>query len=410
MSLRGVKITEGTIGANVAGDNREFALIANGVAVPDKLELDKLYTLRRPSDAEAIGLNAAYDTTNKVNVYRHITEFYRRAGEGKILHVMLVAQTVMLADMPTSAKVLVVESGGAVSDIVFAFNPAAEYTPTIVDGMDENVYDAITELQAFADWCESQDMPLHTILECRGLADAVDALPNLRALPNGFEGSKVTVVCGQDWEYANGLAWDLGKNFADVGTFLGVVASQQWNRNPGEVATQNLTNATQKIWLTGGLSNHKKYSQVYDQLETMNDKGFVFPIRYQGTAGYFWNNGHCCIPIVLDASGRINQHMIYYSHTINESIRSLRISYLPEVKKPVELSEGKLPQDMVDYYNAVGDNAFDRLASAGLISDGVTSVDPDSDLLIEKILKVQFAVVPTGMVDEIVGTINLVTS
>jgi hypothetical protein len=62
---------------------------------------------------------------------------------------------------------------------------------------------------------------------------------------------------------------------------------------------------------------------------------------------------------------------------------------------------------MVDYYNAIGNNVFGNLAGRGLISDGYTHTDVDSDLLIEKVLKVQFVVIPTGMVNEIVGTINL---
>jgi len=155
------------------------------------------------------------------------------------------------------------------------------------------------------------------------------------------------------------------------------------------------------------LSNHKQYSEVYEALETLNEKGYVFPIRYQGTAGWFWNDGHTCTPIILDAAGNINQHAIYLSHTIDMSKRALRQAFMPEVKKPVELEEGKITQDMVDYFNALGDNAFGMLAGRSLISDGKTDVSPDSDLLIAKVLDVQFAVIPTGMVNEIIGVINL---
>lgn len=109
MSLRGVKISEGRIGLNAAGDGREFGLIGNGVAVAGKVQLLTTYTLRRPSDAEAIGIDEAYDSANSVNIYRHITEFYRLAGEGIKLHIMLVDQTVLpsAAAMTDAAKLLV---------------------------------------------------------------------------------------------------------------------------------------------------------------------------------------------------------------------------------------------------------------------------------------------------------------
>jgi hypothetical protein len=407
MSLRGIKINEGRIGVNVAGDGREFGLIGNGVAVigAGKAALATAYALRRPSDAVALGIDAAYDTTNSVNIYRHISEFYRRAGEGRILHLMLVDQTVIIDDMTDQAKALVMAAEGNISDMAFCFNPAIAYVETPLNGINADVYAAITALQAFAVWADENDMPLHTILEGRGLGDTLSALTDLRAIPD-LEADKVSLVIGQDWDYAETL-WTLGKKFADVGTFLGVVASQSWNRNPGEVLTQNLTNAILGVWITGGLSNHKKYSEVFDDLETLNDKGFVFPIKYHGLSGYWWNDGHVCAPIILDNTGNMNQHMIYYSHTIDQAKRALRIAYLPEVKRSVMLDEGKLPASMVGYYDALGDGVFERMAGRELISDGKTTTDPDSDLLITKILVIQFAVVPTGCINEIVGTINL---
>lgn len=408
MSLRGVTINEGRIGVNVAGDGREFGLIGNGVAVAGKLALTTAYVLRRPSDAVAIGIDAAYDSANEVNLYRHITEFYRRAGEGTKLHIMVLAQTVMIDEMTEQAKALAVAAEGNISDMAFIFNPADDYVETLLDNMNADVMAAIPVLQTFADWADSKDMPLHCILEGRGMGDTLADLTDLRDMALEYE--KVTVVVGQDYDYAEGLGWALGKKFADVGTFLGVVASQAWNRNPGEVETQNLTSSTLQVWLTGGLSNHKKYTEVYADLETMNDKGYVFPIRYQGLSGYWWNDGHVCAPVVVDNAGNMNQNAIYYSHTMDEAKRALRIAYLNELKKPVMLEDGLLPASMVGYYNAIGDQVFEKLAGKELISEGETYTDSESDLLVEKRLDVQFAVIPTGSVNSIVGTINLKNS
>lgn len=407
--LRGVQLVEGKIGINVAGDGREFGLIANGVAVVGKAQLGVKYTLRRPSDAVAIGIDAAYDVAHSVQVYRHISEFFRLAGEGRKLHLMLLVQTKKPIDMVVDAQALAVEADGAISDMAFAFNPAAGYTETQVDGLNADVKAGITALQTFADWADVHDMPLHTILECRGLADSISSCADLRGIEvNGepFEGGKVTLVAGQDWAYADGLS-TLGKKFADVGTFLGNIASQPWNRNPGEVQTQNLMNAKLGIWTVGGLSNHKKYTEVYDSLDTLDDKGYVFPIRYQGLAGYWWNDGHVCAPIVVDSEGNMNQHTIYYSHTMDMCKRALRLTYLPEVKKPVSLVNGKLPTSMVDFYDSIGNITFDKMAGSALISEGKTFTDADSDLLVAKLLNVQFSVIPTGCVNEIKGTINL---
>ncbi|MDD2345192.1 MAG: DUF2586 family protein [Bacteroidales bacterium] len=416
MGLKRVNIVEGKIGPNTAGDSREFAIITGGVAVVDKLVLNKHYRLTRPSDAEAIGITAEYDNDNDVRIRRHIDEFYRIAGEGKALNILVVAQTdAAPVAMITAAKTLVIEAGGNISDIVFALNPVTGYSETVVDGMSEDVMDALQPLQAFADWANEQDRPLHVIIEGRGLGDTVASLPNLRALVIGatevlpgvlLSAHKLTVVIGQDWGYADTLSV-LGKKFADVGTFLGCIAAQAWNRNPGEVETMNLQNAVKLAFLQPGFSNHKTYAEMYDSLETMDAKGYVFLVEDPGQAGVWWNDGHVCAPILVDADGNMNQHTIYYSHTFDMAKRALRIALLPEVKKVKPLEGGKLPAGLISYYNEVGNAAFRALAGKQLISEGITITDPDSDLLVEKILNQQFSVIPTGCVNSIEGVLNL---
>lgn len=414
MSLRGVSISEGNIGANQSGDAREFGLIGNGIAIAGKLDLDTAYILRRVQDAESLGITAEYDTTNNVHVHRHISEFYRIAKPGRKLNIMLLSNTVVLKDMVPDAKKLIVSADGMISDLGFFSNSTTAIT--LIDGLPTVVSEAIAEFQNLAEWASVNDMPLHITVEGFGISDTLGNLANLRdfqvivgAQPVKVSATKVSMVIAQDWQHAEAFTGN-AKKYADVGTFLGVVASHAWNRNPGEVETKNIQNVPLNSWMVGGLSNHQKYIEVFESLETLNDKGYIIPVKYQGKAGYWFNDGSTIAPIVIDVQGNMNQHTIYYSHTIDECTRALRQVYLPEIKKPVPLEGGLLPIDMVEYYNAIGDAVFEKFASAGLISEGKTNVDPLSDLLASKILNVQFTVVPTGTIDELVGTINLKTS
>lgn len=412
MSLKGVDIQKGKVGSNASGDQRRFGLVMQGVAKEGGAQLGTTYPLRRPSDAEAIGITATYDKENNVRVYRHISEFYRMCGEGRRLYVHLVDRAAEADVITEAGKKLVVAADGMISDLGVALNPLGE--ETLLNGLPTLVYSLISKLKIFADWAWDYDMPLHTILEGRNISDTLTSLVDLRNFKISasgedvdFEADKVTLVTGQDYTYADTLD-AAGKKFADVGNYLGVLASQPWNCNPGEVESQNLTDSVRGGFLVGGLSNHKKYDEVFESLESLDEKGYVFPIKYQGMTGYWWNDGHTCAPIVVDAEGNMNQHTIYYSHTMNECKRTLRAVYLPEVKKPVELTdEGLLPGTMVQYYNSLGDEAFKALARKSLISSGTTETNPDSDLLIEKRLDVGFGVIPTGCVNQIVGTLNL---
>jgi hypothetical protein len=414
MSLRGVSISEGSIGPNQAGDSREFGLIGNGAAVDGKLALDTAYILRRIEDAEALGITAAYDLNNNMHVYRHISEFYRMGGSGRVLNLMLVADSIALKNMITPAKKLIVSADGMISDLAFFVNSIAAIT--LINGLPTAVNEAVPALQNLAGWAGQNDMPLHTIVEGYGITDTLSNLADLRDYeiivaqePVKISATKVSMVIAQDWNHAEAFTGN-AKKFADVGTFLGVVASHAWNRNPGEVETKNIQNVPVQSWMIGGLSNHQRYRDIFESLETLNDKGYIIPIKYQGLAGYWFNDGPTMTPIVIDVKGNTNQHTIYFSHTIDQSTRALRLIYLPEIKKPVPLEAGLLPVDMVEYYNAIGDDVFKRMAAAGLISDGKTIVDPKSDLIGNKILDVQFTVVPTGTINELVGTINLKTS
>jgi hypothetical protein len=416
MSLKGIHITEGAIGANVSGDSREFAIIGAGDNIAGVLEYDTVYRFRRLADAVAIGIDANYDLTNNVHLFRHISEFYRIAGDGKTLNLMVVDKTqdvsvTPLAGLMAAKAEAMIAASTLISDIAFVFNLPVGTVETLVNGLSPYVSEGIEAGQAFAQWCDDNDMPLHVIIEGRNVGTNFTGVMDLRAYETKdsvrMDAPKVTVVIGQDWSYAENTPSALGKLYADVGTFLGCIASQAWNRNPGEVETMGLTDSVQKEWTTGGLSNHLKYETVFKQLETLEEKGYVFPIRYTGVSGYWWNGGHCCVPVVLDSKGNLNQHEIFYSHTIDQAKRALRIAFLPEVKKPVGLEEGKLGADMISYYNAIGNIVFNSMEGRGLISTGRTKTDKESDLVIEKVLKVSFEVVPTGMVNYIEGTINL---
>ncbi|HQJ89763.1 MAG TPA: hypothetical protein PLB70_04030, partial [Paludibacteraceae bacterium] len=79
--------------------------------------------------------------------------------------------------------------------------------------------------------------------------------------------------------------------------------------------------------------------------------------------------------------------------------------------QPVDKTTGLLPQAIVSYFEAVGDGVFQKMVQDGIISEGRTTVDASSNLLIApRELKVSFVIVPTGQIDEIVGTINLKTN
>lgn len=419
--MRGVIINKGTTGANIENLDGCSGLLLNGVAVAASegilgVVLGDTYQLEKVKDAEDLGINAAYDTTNNVRVYRHITEFYRMAGEGTKLYICVCAQTKTPAVMMTDhAHNMISEANGEIRYLAIGYNPAVGYTATYVDGLETAVREAIDDAQLLADWAWDTDRPLHVLIEGRGINGSAVSMISLKEIEvlNALQYyTNVSVCIGQDWDFAESLTGH-GRNFADVGTLLGSRAKLPCNRNIGEVETMDISNAKKLIWVNAGLSNHTKIANVEADLATLDEKGYIFGISYTGISGYRWNNDHVCAAEVVDADGFMNESTIAYGATLGKAARLLRQKLLPKVKTtvPVDTATGLLPTGMVKYFEGIGNSALADMIAAGEISGGATTVDASSNLLSgDKVLKVSFVIVPTGTINEIVGTINLKNS
>lgn len=408
-NLDAVNIKKGKIGANRLDSTRRVsALIVSSPVLP-LLAFKTTVQLYGLFDAEQYGIVAAFDTANNVNVYRHVREFYRMAGEGTELNLMVVAQTETLQTITADTagdklKQLLIDSEFKVRQVAVALNPIDNEVP--VDGLVPDVFGAIPLAQGLAEWAYNEFMPTHIFLEGYQLGGLASVVPNLRDIEN-VEATKVTMVIGQDWQYAE-TKTETAKKFADVGTILGVCAAAAINQNIGDNEAFNLMDATKSAWMVPGLSSHEKNKDVYQQLQTFEDKGYVFGLKYAGGAGIRINNDHVCAPIIIDSEGNLNEHTIAYGRVMDDCARQLRTAYLPKVKKTYAVNDdGKLPTGTRVALETIGDTIFKDMKTAVEISNGKTTIDPESDLIIAKELKVSFNVQPTGVLGYLNGTINL---
>lgn len=412
-NLDAVKIKKGKIGANRLDNTRSVSALVVSSPVLPLLDYKKTVQLYGLFDAEQYGIVEAFDTTNNVNVYRHIREFYRMAGEGTELNLMVVAQSETLQTITEDTagdklKQLLIDADFKVRQVAVALNPIDdEENPLVpVDGLVPDVFGAIPLAQGLAEWAYNHFMPTHIFLEGYQLGGLASVVPDLRDIEN-VEATKVTMVIGQDWQYAE-TKTGIAKKFADVGTVLGVCAAAAINQNIGDNEAFNLMDATKSAWMVPGLSSHEKNKDVYQQLQTFETKGYVFGLSYAGLAGIRINNDHVCAPIKIDSEGNINEHTIAYGRVMDDCARQLRTAYLPKVKKTYAVNaQGKLPTGTRVGLETIGDTIFTDMKNAVEISKGKTTIDPESDLIIAKELKVNFNVQPTGTLGYLNGTINL---
>ncbi len=421
-SLKGVNIKRGTIGASVI-DNKDAVcgLLSCGTVVaanPDKgitgVEFNTTYRLTCMADLETLGITESYD--QKFSIYRHVSEFYRIAGEGNVLYLRIYSGTMSQA-FP-QAKQMVADADGEIRILAIA-GAESESNVTATNGLPKQVYDSIPLAQEFYDWTFETFRPCQVILEgyrfsAQSASKAAD-LRNLKLTGNVvLEAFKVSVCIGQDYAAVDNLAADDARRYrADIGTMLGSLAYRQVNGNIGEVSGGCLTNAAKGVWLKAGLSNHQEIAVWDPQLEQLDEKGYIFGIHYAGISGFFWNNDYTCTPVVQDKDGYFNEYTISYGRVLDKAVRDLRTALLPYVKSSISVDPdtGKLPKATAAYFEAVGDQVFERMVAAGIITAGKTTVNADSNLLVSpRELEVSFVIVPTGCIEEIKGTINLKTN
>lgn len=411
-NLKGFDLKKGKIGANILTENIGISGLVITSPEITGLTFGAVTPVYNIVDVEKLGITPEFDTENNVNVYRHLSEFYRLGVEGQKLYLMVLPVGTTMVDIVKDeniqyAKKLLIEANGEVRKLGIALNITEE--PTVLNGFNSDVYNSIALAQELHKWAYERFMPCNILLEGSHYAGNASTTANLRDLENIFA-DKVSIVIGQDWNYAN-TKTGLAQKFGDVGSALGTLSICELKQNMGDNEDFNLTDAGKEAWLVPGLSSHQRNVDVYTDLQTLEDKGYIFGLAYTGLAGVRWNNDHVCTPIIQDAQDNINEHTISYGQVMDETTRLLRTAYLPKLKKkyPVEES-GKLDTGLVRYLESIGDDVFARLVNERQISEGKTYVDPDSDLLVKKQLNIRFKVRPYGSMDEINGTINLTTS
>jgi len=408
--LSGIEIKKGRMGANRRNGSYAISALIIATMAATALTVDTPTTVYNMNDVKALGITEEFDKTNNQNAYRHVSEFYRMVGEGTELHLMLVDQATTLPDIcENKAPLLLAHAKGAIKQIAIAVNLTDDATVVLLNGIPTEVYNAIAKAQALYDWADSKFMPCQVILECYHNTGSAASSANLRELEN-LKADKVTLVNGQDFLYADTKEGHAQK-FADVGTVLGVMAKANVNQNIGNNEIFDLTDATKGVWIEPGISSHKTNTELIEDLQTLEDKGYVFGVTYTGLAGVRFNNDHVCAPVEIDSDNRVNEHTIALGRTSDKARRELRSVYLPKVKTDWLLDEtsGKLRPATIVALEDIGDKVFADMYRNGEITYGKTEVDPESDLIIKKQLIVNYVIVPRGNIGEIKGTINFKT-
>lgn len=379
MSLPGVTINllNNQLGTVTPTADGVSGLIMSGVATGNisLLEAKQIFSL---AEAVALGLDEDYDTTNSMQVYRQIREFYEEAGNGTELWIMLVSDTTTMEDMADAegaiAPALLNAAAGKIRLLGVSRTPDGGYTPTYDNELDDDVIDAVAKAQALAEAFAALFKPVRVLIEGRDFQGTLADLPDLRQRTD----NRVGVVIGTSQ----------ADTTASVGMALGRAAGNPVQRKISRVKDGAVT--AQAAYLSDG-------NPIEDlsagQQDSLHDKGYIFLRGYANKTGYFFSSDPVCAPLTDDysslARGRVIDKAIVIAYT----------TFVDELEDdlPVDQNTGYLPPSVVKSYQGKIENAVNALMTAEDEISGVRCViDPKQNLLQNSTLNILLKVTPKG--------------
>lgn len=312
-------------------------------------ELGKVYTLKKLSALEALGVTA----DNNPNLYRNVKDFYAEAGDGTELYIMGFPATATFAsvldkDNAAGAKLLLRTSNGKLRGLLAFKTPAEDEVPTVANGLDTDVAAALAKAQGLGEWATDElRAPIFTLVEGHGFTGDASELSSLTTM----EYNRVGVVIGD-------TAPDSPN--ACMGIVGGRIASVPVQRKISRVKDGALTPLTIYVG--------DRPAELAD-VETVHEKGYITFTTFVGRTGYFIADDNLATRIEDDYRSLTNRRVIDKAYrvayntlldTLNDEVPiasdgSLSPSWCTSVKSTVEqavisnmTAEGNLGNDPGD--------------------------------------------------------------
>lgn len=341
----------GALGGVNPGADGVVGLVCTAVAVggDGKLQLAVPYVLRKLDDLTALGISADADDANAF-LYRHVAEFYAEAGEGAELWLMCFPntekQSYLVDQSRADAKALIQAANGRIKMLAIAFNPDANYEPTITNALDADLVSSLMKAQALAEWAtNSLYAPLTILLEAREFTGDATALTDL----SEYSDNRVGVLLGDTVSGSKGAA---------IGLLLGRIARIPVQRHIGRVRDLALKTLQAFIVETPAASA---------DVETINDKGYITFRAFVGKAGYFFADDS------LATAAADDYRSIARRRTIDKAYRIAYQTLIEFLNEEIPITEdGELVPAMVKSWESEVEQAI----VSQMTAEGNLGVDP----------------------------------
>lgn len=387
--MNGVKFIRenGGLGRTLPGNDHISGLIVYGETAVEK------QLILSVSELESKGITPS---TNPVLHY-HISEFFR-INQGAKLYI----QAVQSSDANfTEVKVLQNFAGGEIRQL------AVCDFKTAVSGLQN----AVTKLNEIAVELGSRITPLSVLYSCKVQSADMTTLPDLHTLNS----ERVSVVLGQDGGGRGVFINQTQKSISCIGAVLGAVSKAKVSESIAWVEKQNLITTAYDKSLTGDslkaleldvpafCDGSLSSNYTPQQLDSLNDKGYLFLIKHQGQAGTYLNDSFTATKLDSDYA------YIENNRTVDKAIREINRVLVPKVSGPayIDPDTGTLEASNATALEALCDEPLDEMVRNGELSGYKVRINPNQRILQKSKLEVIVKIVPVGTLREIEVKIGL---
>jgi hypothetical protein len=389
--FEGVKVfkSNGNLNRDTANTDNNMALVISTQAFPAGINANDVIETVALQEAEAVGIDAAFDANNTVLAHYHIEEFYDLAPEGKLVVVLTDEETA--ADffaLPIAAQIF--KTYKNVKNIGFVYNG---------EPLELDLDAELGACQAFITALATDHYLLNGIyLEGRNLGVAATDNRELNA-PN------CNVVIAQDPAIA--VLEEEYEKYAAVGSALGMRAVRKPSEHLGSTdildkpdaqkadPTYPLTRPGKGRWLTAALSDGTPYdSLTATQKQQLTDRAYIYAGGYSDFYGVYFNGEPTCVAIESDYSQGENNNIW------NKAARGIRKALLPKVKSQVfvDPATGNIRNTSAKYLEGIGFKPLEAMMAAEEISGATLTIPTNQSPSDQVPLKVQASVTKNRIV------------
>lgn len=387
--MNGVKFIRenGGLSRVLPGEDHTSGLIVYGETTVAKTLLNNVV------DLEII--NVTHET-NPVLHY-HVSEFFR-INPGAKLYV----QGVEASDKTyTEVKVLQNFAQGKIRQLAICdFKMAST-----------NLQTCVKKLNQIAQELALGITPLSILFSCKIQTSEMTSLPDLHT----FSSERVSVVIGQDGAGRGNYIHGSQPSVSCIGAVLGAVSKAKVSESIAWVERQNLVSDTYDKKFTGDEFKGVEMdvpafcdgslvgNYTPAQLQSLNDKGYLFLVQYPGNAGTYLNDSFTATAQNDDFA------YIENNRTIDKAIREVNRVLVPKISAPVYIDPdtGNLEASNIDALEALCEEPLDAMLRDGEISGHHVSISPYQKVLQTSKLEVVLKIIPVGTLREIVVKIGL---